>query len=70
MTALRAAAEIAAWAALPVAVLAAISAIEKRLQRRADRRWAEQQKATARHRTDADAWDDIVHRLTRGEPKP
>lgn len=70
MTALRAAAETACWVALPVAVLAAISAIEKRLQRRADRRWADQQKAAARHRTDAEAWDDIVNRLTRGESKP
>jgi hypothetical protein len=40
-------------------------------ERRANRRWAEQQKAAARQRDpDADAWDDIVNRLTRGEPKP
>lgn len=70
MTALYAAAETAAWVALPVVVLAIVVG-EKRLKRRADRRWAEQQKAAARRRTtDAEAWDDIVHRLTRGEPKP
>lgn len=71
MTALYAAATTAGWVAAPVAVLAAISAVEKRLQRRADRRWAEQQKAAARHRTtDAEAWDDIVQRLAKGENTP